>query len=92
MLMEFTSPRFMLHIRLGMLNARGPQDLLVYLLTRQGRVESSNYRTVKVPSDVELPAFAQPQGAPPVFEKIGIVGREIRSGYSGFIFLTGTAR
>jgi hypothetical protein len=25
-------------------------------------------------------------------EKIGIVGREIRSGYSGFIFLTGTAR
>jgi hypothetical protein len=25
-------------------------------------------------------------------ERIGIVEREIRSGYSGFVFLTGTAR
>jgi len=26
----FASPRFMLPIRLGMLNADGPQDLLIY--------------------------------------------------------------
>jgi hypothetical protein len=55
----FESPRFMLPIRLGMANADGPQDLIVYMITRNGRVESSNYQTVKIPSDVELPEFVQ---------------------------------
>jgi hypothetical protein len=57
--MAYESPRFMLPIRLGMLNARGAQDLLIYLLTRNGRVETSNYRTVKVPSDVEIPTWVK---------------------------------
>ncbi len=30
----FESPKFMLPIRLGMINAQGPQDLIVYALTR----------------------------------------------------------
>jgi hypothetical protein len=51
----------MLPIRLGMANADGPQDLIVYAVTRNGRVESSNYQTVKVPSDVEVPEFVQSQ-------------------------------
>ena len=55
----FESPRFMLPIRLGMANADGPQDLIVYMITRNGGVESSNYQTVKIPSDVELPEFVQ---------------------------------
>jgi hypothetical protein len=55
----FESPKFMLPIRLGMANADGPQDLIVYALTRNGRVESSNYQTVKMPSDVEVPEFVQ---------------------------------
>jgi hypothetical protein len=55
----FESPRFMLPIRLGMANADGPQDMIVYTITRNGRVESSNYQTVKMPSDVELPEFVQ---------------------------------
>jgi len=54
----FESPRFMLPIRLGIANAKGPQDLIVYLLTREGRVETTNYRTIRVPSDVEIPEFA----------------------------------
>src|SRR5712664_245998 len=49
----YESPRFMLPIRLGMANADGPQDLIIYALTRNGRVESSNYQTVKMPSDAE---------------------------------------
>jgi len=57
--MAFESPRFMLPIRLGMLNANGPQDLIVYLLTRNGRVETTNYRTVKIPSNVEIPTFVK---------------------------------
>lgn len=55
----FESEKFMLPIRLGMLNARGPQDLIVYVLTREGRVEATNYRTVEVPSGMDLPEFVQ---------------------------------
>ena len=55
----FDSERFMLPVRLGMLNARGPQDLLVYALTRNGRVETTNYRTVKLPANVELPTYTK---------------------------------
>ena len=55
--MAYESKKFMLPIRLGMANAQGPQDLVIYALTRQGRVESSNYRTVKVPSDMDVPVY-----------------------------------
>src|SRR5207247_1047449 len=58
----YESPKFMLPIRLGMVNADGPQDLFVYALTRNGRVETTNYRTVKLPSDMDLPAYLKDQG------------------------------
>lgn len=59
----FESEKFMLPMRLGMLNAPPdkPQDLIVYLLTKQGRVESSNYRTVKLPANMNLPHFVKPK-------------------------------
>ena len=60
----FESPKFMLPIRLGMANADGPQDLIVYAITRNGRVESSNYQTVKMPADVEVPEFVQREFGP----------------------------
>lgn len=56
---EYESPRYMLPIRLGMLNADEEQDLIVYLLSPDGRAELTNYRTVNVPTDVELPLFVQ---------------------------------
>src|SRR6266850_568833 len=40
---SFESPKFMLPIRLGTVNASGPQDLFVFALSRKGRVESTNY-------------------------------------------------
>lgn len=55
----YESKKFMLPIRLGMANARGPQDMVVYALTRQGRVESVNYRTTRVPSDANVPEFVK---------------------------------
>ncbi|MGB3214000.1 MAG: DUF2330 domain-containing protein [Alphaproteobacteria bacterium] len=55
----FESPKFMLPIRLGTLNANGPQDLLLYTLTQNGRVEAANYRTVKIPSDMNLPTYVK---------------------------------
>ncbi len=55
----FESPKFMLPIRLGTLNANGKQELFVYTLTRTGRVETSNYRTVRMPSNMEIPGFVK---------------------------------
>jgi hypothetical protein len=53
----YESPKFMLPIRLGMVNANGAQDLFVFALTRTGRIETTNYRAVKLPSDVDLPVY-----------------------------------
>jgi hypothetical protein len=53
----YESPKFMLPIRLGMVNAKGTQDLFVYALTRNGRVETTNYRTARLPIDAELPVY-----------------------------------
>jgi hypothetical protein len=55
----YESNKFMLPIRLGTLNAKGKQELYVYALTRSGRVETTNYRTVKMPSDIDVPEFVQ---------------------------------
>jgi hypothetical protein len=55
----YESPKFMLPIRLGMVNAAGAQELFVYALTRKGRVETTNYRTVRLPSDAEVPLFVK---------------------------------
>ncbi len=55
----YESPKFMLPIRLGMANANGPQELVIYALTKKGRVESTNYRTVKMPTDMDLPTFVK---------------------------------
>jgi len=55
--------KFMLPIRLGTLNAQGKQELYVYALTRTGRVETTNYRTVKLPSNNEVPEFVQDEFA-----------------------------
>jgi len=57
--MAFESSRFMLPIRLGMVNAQSEQDLIVYLMSPKGQVELTNYRTVKVPSDEEIPLFVK---------------------------------
>ena len=55
----FESPKFMLPIRLGMINAQGPQDLVVYMLTEEGRVETTNYRTVKLPTGIDIPEYVR---------------------------------
>ena len=55
----YDSPKFMLPIRLGMVNADGAQELLVYTITKNGRVETTNYRNVKLPTDLELPLYVE---------------------------------
>jgi hypothetical protein len=56
---RYETPKFMLPIRLGTVNANGPQDLIIYALSRNGRVETSNYRTVMLPSNVSVPLFVK---------------------------------
>jgi Na+-translocating ferredoxin:NAD+ oxidoreductase RnfD subunit len=52
---SFDSPKFMLPIRLGMANANGDQDMIVYAFSKTGRVECTNYITKKIPTDRKVP-------------------------------------
>ena len=56
---SFQSPRFMLPIRLGMANADGDQDMIVYAFSKKGRIECANYRTVSLPTGKNIPLFVQ---------------------------------
>ncbi len=56
---SYNSPKFMLPIRLGMINATTAQDLLIYILSPQGQAEVTNYRTVKIPSNTNIPVFVK---------------------------------
>ena len=60
----YESPKFMLPIRLGTVNANGAQELFAYVITTSGRVETTNYRTVKLPSDIDVPLFIRKDFAP----------------------------
>jgi hypothetical protein len=55
----FESPKFMLPIRLGTVNADGAQELFVFALSRRGRVETTNYRTVRLPTGMDLPPYVK---------------------------------
>lgn len=64
---NYRHAKFMLPIRLGMLNGQGKQELFVYAMTRKGQVKTSNYRTVKLPTDMEIPAYIKTQKQFPNF-------------------------
>ncbi len=53
----FETPKFMLPIRLGMVNGEGSQDLIIYMITKRGRVETTNYRTVRIPTGHDVPLY-----------------------------------
>jgi hypothetical protein len=55
----YESPKFMLPLRLGTLNADGYQELFIYTLTQKGRVEPTNYRSVKLPTGMDLPIYVK---------------------------------
>jgi hypothetical protein len=82
----YESPKFMLPIRLGMVNADGAQELFVYALTRKGRVETTNYRTVKLPSDMELPVYLKEQSDFGKFYK-AMFSREVQKEDTRAVFL-----
>jgi hypothetical protein len=51
---SFDAHELRLPVRLGLLNAQGAQDLLVYILHPEKRFEVANYKNVFIPTNVEV--------------------------------------
>jgi hypothetical protein len=51
---SFESPELRLPVRLGLINAEGKQDLLVYVLHPTSRFEVANYPNVFIPTNLEV--------------------------------------
>ena len=56
---SYESKKFALPIRLGTVNAKGDQELFAFVITRAGRVECTNYKTVKLPTGMDLPVYVK---------------------------------
>ncbi len=56
---SYESPKFMLPIRLGMVNSTSEQDLIAYILSPKGQAELTNYRTAKIPSNMNIPVYVK---------------------------------
>lgn len=51
---DYESKDLRLPVRLGLLNAQGAQDLLIYILSPQSRYQVANYKNVFIPSNLEV--------------------------------------
>jgi MYXO-CTERM domain-containing protein len=51
---HYDTPEFSLPVRLGLINAQGPQDLLVHILARGVRYETANYENVAIPTNLDV--------------------------------------
>ena len=51
---DFESKALRLPVRLGLLNASGHQDLLVYILSPERRYEVANYKNIFIPTNLEV--------------------------------------
>ncbi|KIG16945.1 hypothetical protein DB30_03929 [Enhygromyxa salina] len=49
---HYDSPDFSLPVRLGLINAQGPQDLLVHVLAPNTRYQVANYPNVTIPTNL----------------------------------------
>ena len=56
---DYQTPKFMLPIRLGTVNAHGAQDMIVLALTQNGRVETTNYQTRRMPTGTDVPLYVK---------------------------------
>ncbi|HWM85042.1 MAG TPA: DUF2330 domain-containing protein [Kofleriaceae bacterium] len=51
---HYDSHQFNLPIRLGLMNSRGTQDLLVHILSPNQRFEAANYTNVTIPTNLDV--------------------------------------
>jgi hypothetical protein len=51
---DYDSESFALPVRMGMVNSSGEQDLIVYILSREGRFEVANRPNVTIPTNIDV--------------------------------------
>jgi hypothetical protein len=51
---HYDSPELSLPVRLGLINSNGTQDLVVHVLGKRQRFEPANYRSVTIPTNLDL--------------------------------------
>jgi hypothetical protein len=51
---HYDSPELSLPVRLGLINSSGTQDLIVHVLGKRQRFEPANYRSVTIPTNLDL--------------------------------------
>ncbi|HTM22900.1 MAG TPA: DUF2330 domain-containing protein, partial [Kofleriaceae bacterium] len=51
---HYDSDEFSLPIRLGLMNSRGKQDLIVHILARGTRYDVANYKKVTIPTNIDV--------------------------------------
>ncbi|MFV8750600.1 DUF2330 domain-containing protein [Nannocystaceae bacterium ST9] len=58
---HYDSPEFSLPVRLGLINAKGPQDLLIHILAKNQRYQTANYPNVTIPTNLEVKELTKEQ-------------------------------
>jgi hypothetical protein len=61
---RFDTPKLMLPIRLGTVNSRGRQEMFVFGITKSGRIETTNYPNVPLPTGQNLPQLVRSDFGP----------------------------
>ncbi len=61
---HYDSEKFELPIRLGLINAKAEQDLIVHVLARNQRYEVANYPNVTIPTNIDLVPSAKSEFGP----------------------------
>ena len=51
---HYDSDQFSLPVRLGLINAKGEQDLIVHVLGKHTRYQASNYQNLTIPTNLEV--------------------------------------
>jgi hypothetical protein len=66
---HYDTEKFSLPVRLGLINAKGAQDLIVHVLARNQRYEVANYKNVTIPTNIKrrgaTSRSASPSSTPP---------------------------
>jgi MYXO-CTERM domain-containing protein len=58
---HYDSPEFSLPVRLGLINAQGPQDLLIHILAKNQRYAMANYPNATIPTNLEVKELTKEQ-------------------------------
>ncbi len=61
---HYDSEKFELPVRLGLINAKSEQDLIVHVLARNQRYEVANYPNVTIPTNIDLVPSAKSEFGP----------------------------